>query len=67
MNARNDVNRPSDQSLDVRLVLAAAQLRFRARVDCLVAQWLQRCAAKVEAAQHLFEAERKPASEFGMT
>src|SRR5262245_16280423 len=27
MNARNDVKRPSDQSLDARLVLAAVQLR----------------------------------------
>src|SRR4029453_13757570 len=42
MNARNDVKRPSDQSLDARLVLAAAQLRFAARVDFLVAPWLQR-------------------------
>src|SRR6202051_1200258 len=37
MNARNDVKRPSDQSLDARLVLAGAQLRFAARVDFLVA------------------------------
>ena len=44
MNARNDVKRPSDQSLDARLVLAAAQLRFAARVDFLVARWLERCA-----------------------
>src|SRR6476619_3662605 len=28
MNARNDVKKPSDQSFDARLVLAAAQLRF---------------------------------------
>src|SRR6266550_2609845 len=33
MNARNDVKRPSDQSLAARLVLAAAQLRFAAWVD----------------------------------
>src|SRR5213082_716113 len=38
MNARNDVKRPSDHSLDARLVLAAAQLRFAARVDFLVAK-----------------------------
>src|ERR1700694_1106678 len=37
MHARNDVKRPSDQSLDARLVLAGAQLRFAARVDFLVA------------------------------
>ncbi|MBV8918944.1 hypothetical protein [Bradyrhizobium sp.] len=67
MNARNDVKKPFDQNLDPRLVLAAVQLRFAARVDGLVARWLQRCAAKVEAAQHLFETDRKPTSEFGMT
>src|SRR4030088_2485867 len=43
VNARNDVKRPSDQSLDARLVLAAAQLRFAARVDFLVARWLPGC------------------------
>ena len=60
MNARNDVKRPSDQSLDARLVLAAAQLRFAARVDFLVARWLERCATNVEAAQPLFKTDRKP-------
>jgi hypothetical protein len=60
MNARNDVKRPSDQSLDARLVLAAAQLRFAARVDFLVARWLERCAMNVEAAQWLFKTDRKP-------
>ena len=49
MNARNDVKRPSDQSLNARLVLAAAQLRFTARVDFLVARWLERCATNAEA------------------
>src|SRR6185295_17398724 len=38
MNARNDVKRPSDQSLNAKLVLAAAQLRFAALVDFLVAR-----------------------------
>ena len=66
MNARNDVKRPSDQSLDARLVLAAAQLRFAARVDFLVASWLERCATNVEAAQRLFKTDRKPTREFGM-
>jgi hypothetical protein len=50
MNARNDVKRPSDQSLVARLVLAAARLRVAARVDFLVARWLERCATNVEAA-----------------
>ena len=53
MNAHNDVKR-FDQSLDARLVLAAVQLRVTAWVDLLVARWLARCAANVEAAQVLF-------------
>ena len=65
MNARNNVKRPSDQSLDARLVLAAAQLRFTARVDFLVARWLERCATNAEAAQRLFKTDRKPTLEFG--
>jgi hypothetical protein len=60
MNARNDVKRPSDQSLNARLVLAAAKLRLAARVDFLVARWLERCATNVEAAQRLFKSDRKP-------
>ena len=66
MNARNDVKRPSYQSLDARLVLAAARLRFAARVDFLVARWLERCATNLEAAQRLFKTDRKPTSEVGM-
>ena len=66
MNARNEVKRPSDHSFDARLVLAAAQLRFAARVDFLVARWLERCAINVEAAQRLLKTDRKPAREFGM-
>ena len=65
MNARNDVKRPSDQSLDARLVLAGAQLRFAARVDFLVARWLERCATNVEA-KRLFKTDRKPPRELGM-
>ena len=65
MNARNDVKRPSDQSLEARLVLASAQLRFAARVDFLVARWLERCATNVEAAQRLFKTDRKPTRKYG--
>jgi len=54
MNARNEVQRPSDQSLDARLVRAVAQLRFAAWADVLVARWLERCATNAEAAQRLF-------------
>ena len=63
MSAHNDVKKPSDQSLDARPVLAAAQLRFAARVDFLVARWLQRRAANAEAAQRWFGAlsEKMPA------
>jgi len=60
MNARNDVKRPSDQSLNARPVPAAAQLRFAARVDLLVARWLERCAAKAVASQGLFKTDQKP-------
>jgi hypothetical protein len=66
MNARNDVKRPSDQSLAPRLVLAAAQLRFAEGVDFLVARWLERCASNAEAAQRFFSTDRKPTREFGM-
>jgi hypothetical protein len=66
MNARNDFKRPSDQSLDARLVLATARLRFAARVDFLVARWLQRCATEVEAAQGYFKTDRKPTREVEM-
>jgi hypothetical protein len=64
MNAHNDVKRPSDQSLDARLVLAAAQLRFAARVDFLVARWLERCATNAEVAQRWFKTDHT--REFGM-
>ena len=64
MNAHIDVKRPSDQSLDERLV--AAQLRIAARVDFLVARWLERCATNAEVAQRWFKIDRKPTREFGM-
>ena len=67
MNARNDIKRPYDPSLDARHVLATVQLRFATRVDFLVARWLERCATSVETAQRLFESDRKPTREFGMT
>ena len=66
MNARNEIKRTSDQSLHAKLVLAAARLRFATRVDFLVARWLEHCATKVEAAQHLFRTDRKPTREVGM-
>ena len=66
MNARNDVKRPSNQSLDARLGLAAARLRFDAWVDFLVARWLERCATNVDAAQRLFKIDRKPTRKVGM-
>ena len=62
MNACNDVKRPTA----ARLVPAATRLRFAAWVDCLVARWLERCAANVEAAQRSFNTDRKPTREFEM-
>jgi hypothetical protein len=64
MNARNDVKKLFDYRHNARHVLAAARLRFAAQVDVLVARWLARCAANVEAAQRLFNTDRKPAREF---
>src|SRR5258708_15015166 len=55
MNARNDVKRPSDHSLDARLVLAAAPLPFSARVDFLLARWLERCAPNAQAPHRVFK------------
>jgi hypothetical protein len=66
MNAHNDVKRPSDQSFDARLVLAAAQRRFAARVDLLVARWIERCATRAEVAQRWFKTEPEPTREFGI-
>jgi hypothetical protein len=66
MTARNDVKRSYNQSLDARLVLATARLRFAARVDFLVARWLERCAANAETAQWLFKSAQKPTREVGM-
>jgi hypothetical protein len=58
MSAHDDVKKPSDQSLDASLVLAAAQRRFAARVDFFVARWLKRRAANAEVAQRWFGAPR---------
>jgi hypothetical protein len=66
MSARNDVKRPSDQSLAARLVLAAARLRLAAWIDLRVARWLERSATNVEAAQRLFKIDRKPTCEVRM-
>jgi hypothetical protein len=66
MNARNDFNRLFFQSLDANAVLVAARRRLAARVDLLVARWLARCAANIEAAQWAFETDSKPAPQFGV-
>ena len=65
MKARNNAKRPSDQSLDARLVLAAARLRFAAWVDSFVARWLERYATNALAGQRLFTTDRNPARELG--
>jgi len=66
MNAHYNVKRPSYQSLDARAVLAAVQLRVAAWVDFRVANWLEQCAANIEAGQKLFETDWKPERESGM-
>ena len=66
MNARNNVKKLSNQSLSARLVLAADQLRCAARLDGLVARWLERCANNSEAGQWMFTTDRRPAPEFAM-
>ncbi len=63
MNARNDVKRLPHNSLDARPAPAALQLRFAARIDLLVARWLEHRATSVEAAQWLFRSDRTPAPE----
>ena len=65
MNARKYFKRLSDQSLNARLVLAAARQGLAARADVFVARWLERSAANAVAAQRLFEINPKPATEFG--
>jgi hypothetical protein len=67
MNAQKDFKKLPHRSLTARRALAAARLRFAALVDFLVARWLERCAANVEAAQWLFETDRKPAWGFAMS
>jgi hypothetical protein len=63
MNARNDVKRLPKRNFNARRVLAAVRLRLAARLDFLVARWLERCAANVEAAQELFKTDRRPLRE----
>jgi hypothetical protein len=63
MNARNDVKRLTRRDFNARHALAAVRLRLAAHVDFLVAEWLQRCAANVEAAQELFRTDREPLRE----
>ena len=65
MNARNDVNRRSHRNFNARRALAAVRLRLAAQLDFLVARWLERCAANVEAAQELFKTDRRPSRGFG--
>jgi len=65
MKARKYFKRLSDRSLKPRLVPVAAQRGLAARLDFLVARWLERSAANAVASQRLFEINRKPATEFG--
>jgi hypothetical protein len=65
MNARKYFIKLLDQSLNPRLVLAAARKGLAARADVVVARWLERSAANAVAGQRLFEINPKPAREFG--
>jgi hypothetical protein len=58
MNARNNVKNSPFQRLGARFVPAMGRLRLGARLDALVAGWLQRSAASAEAAQHWFNSDR---------
>ena len=63
MNARNDVKRLFHPNFNPGPVLAAVRLRLAARLDFLVARWLARRAANIEAAQELFKTDREPLRE----
>jgi len=63
MNARNNFRRLSPRNFNARHALAAVRLRLVARVDFLVARWLQRCATNIEVAPELFKTEREPLRE----
>jgi hypothetical protein len=67
MNARIEIKRLRPHPrFDARIALAAAQLRLAEAVDWLVARWLERCAANLEAAQRLARTDQKPARDYGM-
>src|SRR5437899_9995559 len=55
MNARNDVKRPSEQSIAARLELTSAQPLSAARIGLQVARSLVRSAKNVYAAQRLMK------------
>jgi hypothetical protein len=62
MNAHN-VNKLFHPSFSPGHLLTAVRLQFAARLDLLVARWLARCAANIEAAQELFKADQEPLHE----
>ena len=66
MKARNHFKRPIHRNFSARRVLAAVRLGLAARVDVLVARWLERCAANAETAQELFKTDRRSSRRFGM-
>lgn len=61
MNARNDTRIFSIVDVNtVKLAVEAAQLRLAARLDVVVARWLERCATDAVAAQRLFGFKADP-------
>jgi len=70
MNAHREIKRHFHPRFDFRrafaAVLAAAQLRLAAAVNRFVARWLERCVADIEAAQGLFNGDRRAVRDYGM-
>src|ERR1700740_765851 len=56
----------TSQIQSYRNVKSPSYPSFDARVDVLVARWLERCATNVEAAQRLFQTDRRPTREVGL-
>jgi hypothetical protein len=66
MNAHREIKRHVHPRFDFRRALAAAQLRLAAAIDRFVARRLARCVADIEAAQGLFNGDRRPVRDYEM-
>jgi hypothetical protein len=64
MNARNDIRIFSIVDVNaVKLAAEAAQRRLAARLDVVVARWLERCATNAVAGQRLFGFKTDPGAQ----